>query len=188
MEAQHQQQISITGEQLRIGRKSHTLDRLAAQLCGRPGFWFFFFLIQVLFKPSQTFLPHLGGLPVFAGSRSNVKPSCEMTGTSCFPSHPRPRRATSPGYLPYGLMNKNQGAPEDTEAPVQWRIQRPGSHPSQFPHFFHIFLFLPAATKMADVPWPGVSTTFLLLCDPASQLQDCNNRSESYSSQKGSSP
>ena len=51
---------------------------------------------QVFFAPGQTFLPHLGGLPVFAGSLSTVKPSCEMTGTSCFPSHPRPRHTTSP--------------------------------------------------------------------------------------------
>lgn len=51
---------------------------------------------QVFFTLGQTFLPHLGGLPVFAGSLYPVKPSCEMTGTSCFPSHPRPRHATSP--------------------------------------------------------------------------------------------
>lgn len=51
---------------------------------------------QVFFTLGQTFLPHLGGLPVFAGSLYTVKPSCEMTGTSCFPSHPRPRHATSP--------------------------------------------------------------------------------------------
>lgn len=47
-------------------------------------------------RPGQTFLPHLGGLPDFAGSLYTVKPSCEMTGTSCFLSHPRPRHATSP--------------------------------------------------------------------------------------------
>lgn len=46
---------------------------------------------QEFFTPGQTFPPQLGGLPGFAGSLSNGKVSCEMTGTSCFLSHPRLR-------------------------------------------------------------------------------------------------
>lgn len=60
-----------------------------------------------------------------AGSLPTIQLSCEMTGASCFLSHPRPRHTTAAWVTaPTVSWRGSQGALEDTGAPVQMRTKK----------------------------------------------------------------